>query len=243
MKKCMHIAVVLAGGKGSRMNSSTPKQYLMLKDKPILYYSLKAMEDSFVDAVILVCGSNEEQYCQKNIVERYALKKVCSIVCGGKERYDSVMNGLFEIERLEIAAENACVYIHDGARPCIDAELLKECRSSVERYGACVPAVPVKDTIKFTDNEGFCAGTPKRSSLMAVQTPQCFDFDRILEAYSAMKEARDGGADISSVTDDAMVAECYGGMKVKLCRGSYNNIKITTPEDIKMAEQILNGQM
>lgn len=237
MKKCMHIAVVLAGGKGSRMKSSMPKQYINLNDKPVLYYALRAMEDSFIDAVVLVCGADEEQYCQKNIVEKYALKKVCAIIRGGKERYDSVFNGLKEIERLDIAADSAFVYIHDGARPCIDDKLLNECRQAVQQYGACIPAVPVKDTIKVVDNEGFCAGTPRRSSLMAVQTPQCFSFSSILDAYSAMKEAEADGENISDITDDAMVAERFGKIKVKLCKGSYNNIKITTPEDIRTALQ------
>ena len=128
MGRYKHIAVVLAGGKGSRMNSDTPKQYIELKGNPVLYYSLKIFEDSFMDAVVLVCGKNEKQYCQKNIIEKYALRKVCAIVSGGKERYDSVFNGLKEIERLGIAADDAFVYIHDGARPCIDAELLMECQ-------------------------------------------------------------------------------------------------------------------
>ncbi len=239
MEKCMHIAIVLAGGKGSRMKTSTPKQYLMLNEKPVLYYSLKAMEDSFIDAVVLVCGANEGQYCQKEIVEKYDLKKVRSIVGGGKERYNSVYNGLKEIERLCIAGDGAFVYIHDGARPCIDAELLKECKNSVEQYGACIPSVPVKDTIKLVDDEGFCADTPNRALLRAVQTPQCFLFDKILGAYSALEKAAADGDDVSDVTDDAMVAERFAHMKVKLCAGSYNNIKITTPEDIPMAEQIL----
>ena len=239
MGRYKHIAVVLAGGKGSRMNSDTPKQYIELKGNPVLYYSLKTFEDSFMDAVVLVCGKNEEQYCQKNIIEKYALKKVCAIVSGGKERYDSVFNGLKEIERLGIAADDAFVYIHDGARPCIDAELLMECRRSVEQYGACIPAVPVKDTIKITDEDGFCAGTPKRSTLMAVQTPQCFSFVNILEAYCAMEKALAEKSALADVTDDAMAAERFGKMKVKLCKGSYNNIKITTPEDIRIASQIL----
>ena len=221
------------------MNSDTPKQYIELKGNPVLYYSLKIFEDSFMDAVVLVCGKNEKQYCQKNIIEKYALKKVCAIVSGGKERYDSVFNGLKEIERLGIAADDAFVYIHDGARPCIDAELLMECRRSVEQYGACIPAVPVKDTIKITDEDGFCAGTPKRSTLMAVQTPQCFSFVTILEAYCAMEKALAENNALADVTDDAMAAERFGKMKVKLCKGSYNNIKITTPEDIRIASQIL----
>ena len=239
MNSCMHIAVVLAGGKGSRMKSSIPKQYIMLNDGPVLYYSLKAMEDSFIDAVVLVCGAQEEEYCQKELIDRYGLKKVVSVVCGGRERYDSVYNGLKEIYRLGIADNNAYVYIHDGARPCIDGELLEECRASVEKYGACVPAVPVKDTIKIVDGEGFSAGTLKRSTLMAVQTPQCFELDKIYRAYSAMSAAASDGNDISDITDDAMVAERFADVRVKLCMGSYHNIKVTTPEDITTAGELI----
>ena len=241
MKKSRHIAIVLAGGRGSRMNSSIPKQYLMLLDKPVLYYSLKCMEESFIDAVILVCGASEEEFCRKELVERYSLKKVCSIVNGGAERYDSVFNGLSEIAHMGIADNESFVYIHDGARPCIDPQLLESCRSCVREYGAGVPAVPVKDTIKVIDEKGFCAGTPKRSALMAVQTPQCFRFTDALEAYEAMKRSQQEGMDISDITDDAMVLERFAGVKVKLCEGSYNNIKLTTPEDISTAGQILSA--
>lgn len=240
MDKCRHIAIVLAGGKGSRMNSSVPKQYIMLLGRPVLYYSLKCMEDSFIDAVILVCGASEEEFCRKELVEHYGLKKVRSIVHGGSERYDSVFNGLREIERLGITDNESCVYIHDGARPCIDSKVLESCRSSVEQYGACVPAVPVKDTIKIIDEEGFSVGTPKRSTLMAVQTPQCFRFDEALGAYMAMELSKQAGDNVSDITDDAMVVERFANIRVKLCDGSYNNIKITTPEDISTADRILN---
>lgn len=239
MKKCGHIAIVLAGGHGSRMNSAVPKQYLMLMDRPVLAYSLECMEKSFMDAVILVCGEGDEQYCRENIVEKYKLTKVCSIIRGGAERYDSVLNGLIETERLGMADEHSYIYIHDGARPCIDAELLDECRVNVEEYGACVPAVPVKDTIKVVDGEGFCVDTPARSSLMAVQTPQCFGYELILNAYKAMADAKRKGKDITRITDDAMVAEQFMRARVKLCRGSYTNIKITTPEDMDAAERII----
>ena len=131
------------------------------------------------------------------------------------------------------------MYIHDGARPCVDAELLNECKTNVEVCGACVPAVPVKDTIKIVDSYGFSADTPKRSSLMVVQTPQCFRFIDALKAYSDMENAAAGGADISDITDDAMVVERFAGIRVKLCKGSYNNIKVTTPEDIVTLENML----
>lgn len=240
MKKNRHIAIVLAGGRGSRMNSAVPKQYIMLMDRPVLSYSLECMQNSsFIDDIILVCGRDDEEFCRHDIVNRYNFTKVCSVIPGGEERYDSVYNGLAEIERLAIADEYSYVYIHDGARPCIDEMLLAECRDNVQKYGACVPAVPVKDTIKIVDNDGFCVDTPPRSSLMAVQTPQCFRYKLALEAYKSMNDARKNGMDIRTITDDAMVAERFTGARVKLCRGSYTNIKITTPEDMDAAERII----
>ncbi len=234
-----HIAIVLAGGRGSRMNSTVPKQYMLLDGRPVLYYSLKCMEESFIEAIILVCGHGDEAYCQSEIVDKYGFKKVVSIAAGGEQRYDSVYNGLKQIDELGIADGGSYVYIHDGARPCIDITLLEVCRDSVMRYGATIPAVPVKDTIKVIDEEGFCITTPKRSSLMAVQTPQCFCFETAWLAYSNMKQAASDGADISIITDDAMVIEQYTNTRVKLCDGSYGNIKITTPEDISAAADIL----
>lgn len=243
MKKCRHIAIVLAGGRGSRMNSAVPKQYLMLRNRPVLSYSLECMENSDIDAVVLVCGQGDEEYCRHNIVEKYNYTKVCSITAGGAERYDSVYNGLVEIERLGIADESSYVYIHDGARPCIDKELLGECFDNVRKYGACVPAVAVKDTIKIVDEDGFCVGTLVRSSLRAVQTPQCFGYLLVLAAYKAMKAAEKNGEDIRDITDDAMVVERFEGVKVKLCKGSYNNIKITTPDDLDAAGRIICGNL
>ena len=234
-----HIAIVLAGGRGSRMNSTVPKQYMLLADRPVLYYSLKCMEESFIDYIILVCGQGDEDYCQSEIVDKYGFNKVVSITAGGEQRYDSVYNGLKQIDCLGIAEDSSYVYIHDGARPCIDIPLLEACRDSAVSYGATVPAVPVKDTIKVIDNEGFCVATPERSSLMAVQTPQCFFFETAWLAYSRMKRAALDGADISGITDDAMVVEQYTKTRVKLCEGSYNNIKITTPEDLFIAAGIL----
>ena len=235
----MNTAIVLAGGSGKRMNSDIPKQYLMLAGKPVIYYSLKAFQDnSHIDNIILVTAEEYIDYAKENILDK-TLSKVSMVVQGGMERYDSVYNGLKEIARLEIADEDAYVYIHDGARPCVDAELLNECKTNVEVYGACVPAVPVKDTIKIVDSYGFSADTPKRSSLMVVQTPQCFRFIDALKAYSDMENAAAGGADISDITDDAMVVERFAGIRVKLCKGSYNNIKVTTPEDIVTLENML----
>lgn len=237
-----HIAIVLAGGRGSRMNSTVPKQYMLLLDRPVLYYSLKCMEDSFIDDIILVCGGGEEEYCRLEFVEKYGFQKVRRIVAGGKERYDSVYNGLLCAKGLTDEPENAYIYIHDGARPCIDGVLLTECRENVRKYHGCVPSVPVKDTIKVADEEGFAKSTLDRSSLRAVQTPQCFRLDIAVKAYCRMWEHKKQSGQDCNITDDAMVVERFAGMQVKLCQGSYNNIKITTQEDISIAENILKSR-
>ena len=240
MGECRNTAIVLAAGQGKRMHSKVQKQFLEIRGYPVLYYSLRCFQESpLIQDIILVTGEESISYCKEEIVQKYGFTKVSAVIPGGKERYDSVYNGLKEIARLEIADEDACVYIHDGARPCVDAELLNECKTNVEVYRACVPAVPVKDTIKIVDSYGFSADTPKRSSLMAVQTPQCFGFIDALKAYSDMENAAAVGADISDITDDAMVVERFAGIRVKLCKGSYNNIKVTTPEDIVTLENML----
>lgn len=222
-------AIVLAGGSGKRMQSKVHKQYLTVAGKPILYYALKAFEDSPVSEIILVTGAGEEAYCQKEIIEKYNLKKVKAIVPGGKERYHSVYEGLR-------AAEGAdYVLIHDGARPMVDQPTILRSIEAVKKYEACVAGVPVKDTIKIVDADGFAEHTPDRSTLWQIQTPQTFSYPLIRDAYE--KIIRDGNI---FVTDDAMAVECVTQKKVKLIEGSYRNIKITTPEDLLAAEAYLN---
>lgn len=228
MQKIKCTAIVLAAGQGKRMGTKIQKQYLEIQGKPVLYYSLKAFEDSeLIDEIILVTGKNQEEYCRKEIVERYGIQKVKKIVAGGAERYHSVWNGLQEVR-------SGYVFIHDGARPFINEEILKRAYEAVVEYKACVVGMPVKDTIKIADENGFAKETPNRSLLWAVQTPQVFDVSLIKEAYAKLMEEEN-----VPVTDDAMVAEQMLGMKVKLVEGSYENIKITTPEDMVVAESFL----
>lgn len=221
-----HTAIVLAAGKGSRMQSAVPKQYLELCGKPVLYYSLAAFEESFVDEIILVTGKDDISYCKEQIVERYGFQKVTKIIAGGAERYLSVYQGL-------LAAEEAdYVYIHDGARPFVDAAILSDAKACVEQYQACVAGMPVKDTIKIVDAEDFAKETPERKYVWQVQTPQVFSYALVREAYDMLMEDQDA----YSVTDDAMVVETMLNYPVKLFRASYKNIKITTPEDLQIAE-------
>lgn len=235
------IAIVLAGGKGSRMNSSTPKQYLVINGYPVLYYSLKAFQESSVDEIILVAGRGETQLCRREIVNRYGFDKVSAIAEGGAERYDSVMSALKVVkERVnENDLKDVTVYIHDGARPCVSDIILKNCREAVRKFGACTAAVPVKDTIKIADENGFAVSTPDRNTLWQIQTPQVFKYDIIAEAYNKMYADTDRG----NITDDAMLVERYTEIPVKMAMGAYSNIKITTPEDMQIAQMYLKKNM
>ena len=223
------IALVLAGGQGKRMQSDVQKQYMQLNDYPVLYYSLKQFEESAVDEIILVVAKGEITYCQKEIVERFCFKKVKQVVEGGKERYESVYHGLQAID------EEGYVLIHDGARPLITNSIIQTSIDGVKKYKACVVGMPVKDTIKIVNEQEVAVETPNRSSLWLVQTPQSFEIGIVKKAYEKMMEAKD-----TMVTDDAMVVEKYEKYPIKLLKGSYENIKITTPEDLIIAKGLLD---
>lgn len=234
MTKEKMTAVVLAAGKGSRMGSKIQKQYRMLLGRPVITYALDAFEKSKADDIILVVGEGEADYVRKEIVDAFGYKKVRKIVVGGAERYESVWRGLCAIEEKE--QEEAYVLIHDGARAFLTAEQANDCMEQVRQEKACVMGMPVKDTIKIVDQDGYSVSTPDRSSMWQVQTPQCFLLAEIREAYQKLMESEN-----HSVTDDAMVMEAYGIRPVKMIRGSYENIKITTPEDLILGEAILRA--
>ena len=226
MQKAKCTAIVLAAGQGKRMGTKVQKQYLEILGKPILFYSLDVFQKSdIIDEIILVVGEHQEDYCQREIVEKFHVNKVSKIVIGGVERFHSVWNGLQEV------AEDGYVFIHDGARPFVTEEILLRAYETVQREKACVVGMPVKDTIKIADDEGFAKETPNRSRVWMVQTPQVFETFLVKGAYSLLMEQ-----EIIQVTDDAMVVETMLQRKVKLVEGSYENIKITTPEDLKVAE-------
>lgn len=232
-RKERNAAIVLAAGRGSRMNSAVQKQYMTLGDYPVLYYSLKQFEMfAEVDQVILVTGREEIPYCKEKIVEAYGLKKVRQIIPGGKERYHSVYQGLCALKDCDY------VFIHDGARPFADGEMLARVMEAVRKYKACVVGMPVKDTIKISDEKQFAFQTPDRSLLWTVQTPQVFSYGLIKEAYDRLF-----AGEYSGITDDAMVVEQVLRQPVKLVEGSYRNIKITTPEDFLIAEAFLTASI
>lgn len=232
-KQC--VAIVLAAGRGTRMNSDIPKQYLPVKGKPVLYYALKAFQDSFIDRIILVTSEADVEYCKKNMVEYFGFHKVSGVVAGGKERYHSVWKGL------EAAGECDYIFIHDGARPLVTEEILRRAYDCVREYDACVVGMPAKDTIKIADENGFADSTPKRDYVWMIQTPQVFAGRLIYDAYKTLIEKEEEILHQGiRITDDAMVVETFTDRKVKLVEGSYENIKITTPEDLQVAESFLS---
>ena len=224
-------AICLAAGQGKRMESKVQKQYLLIEDKPVLYYALKAFQDSVIEEIILVVGAGEEEYCKTEIVDKYAFNKVKAIVAGGKERYHSVFQGLQAVKNADY------ILIHDGARPFLTREIIDRCIEGAEEYKACVAGMPVKDTIKLADDDRNIASTPERSKVWMIQTPQAFEYSLIKQAYTILIEQEEQGKQTSiPVTDDAMVVEYFLKQKVHLVYGSYENIKITTPEDMRIAE-------
>ncbi|MCR5502052.1 MAG: 2-C-methyl-D-erythritol 4-phosphate cytidylyltransferase [Lachnospiraceae bacterium] len=228
------IAVVLAAGSGSRMKSGTKKQFMMLGGFPLLYHSLKTFEESFIDGIVLVTGAEDIDFCREEIVDRYGFKKVSSIVPGGAERADSVLCGL------RAAGECDYVFIHDGARPLLDEDILMRSYEAVKEYDAAVVGMPSKDTVKIASADGFVESTPPRSLVWTIQTPQVFRYSLIREAYeSVLSRVEEYEKKGIRITDDAMVLEAYSGHPVKLVEGSYRNIKVTTPEDIDVAERFL----
>ncbi len=221
-------AIVLAAGSGKRMGTKVHKQYLLMGGKPVLYYSLRAFEASgLIDEIVLVCGAGEEEYCRHEIVDKYNISKVRKVIPGGAERYHSVWNGLQE-------TQDGYVYIHDGARPFVDDEMIVRAYECVSEYHACAAGMRSKDTVKIASHDNVVTETPDRSSVWIVQTPQVFETGLIKKAYALLMEQEE-----ITVTDDAMAVEQMLGASVRLFCGSYENIKITTPEDLEIADVFL----
>ena len=223
-KRCT--AIILAAGQGRRMGADVQKQYIELEGKPVIYYTLKAFQDSeVIDDIILAVGSEEEIHDCSELVQEYQFTKVDAIVLGGKERYDSVWQALKVIRDggLKVKNQDGYVFIHDGVRLFVDGDIIRRGYETVREYKACVAGMPCKDTIKLVD-EDDCT----------VQTPQVFETSLIIEAYSRLMRE-----DSISVTDDGMVVEQMMNVPVKLYEGSYENIKITTPEDLEIAKVFL----
>ncbi|GAB6139205.1 2-C-methyl-D-erythritol 4-phosphate cytidylyltransferase [Halanaerobaculum tunisiense] len=224
----MKISVVIpAAGQGKRMRVETNKQFLLLKEKPILAHTISKFQAvDLVDEIIVVGQEEEINYCQTEVIDKYNLSKVNQVVTGGATRQESVYNGL-----QAVSADSNFVLIHDGARPLLTTELIGNIITEVTEYQAVLAGVAVKNTIKVVQDE-MVVNTPDRSRLVAVQTPQAFTYDLVLEAYE--QAIADGvvGTDSSSLVERL-------DKQVKVVRGSYENLKVTTPEDLEFAEKIL----
>jgi 2-C-methyl-D-erythritol 4-phosphate cytidylyltransferase len=221
-------ALIVSAGKGHRFIEGKKKQFHLLAEKPVLAHTIDKFETCpLIHSILLVVGQEDMDYCLKEIIEKYQYKKISQIVPGGKRRQDSVRNG---IEVLSKDAE--IVVIHDGVRPFVTKEMIEDSIRSAIRFGAVVLAMPVKETIKMVQPDGTVLKTLDRESLWQIQTPQTFQVNVIKEAYH--KATEDGFAG----TDDASLVERLG-IKVHILPGSYTNIKITTPEDLILANLFL----
>ena len=221
-------AVIVSAGKGLRFMEGKKKQFYFLGGKPILAHTLDKFEAcALIRSVRLVVGQEDMDYCLKEIVEKYGFQKVSKIVPGGKRRQESVKNGIDTLPK-----DADIVAIHDGVRPLVTRTMIEDSIHSAVRFGAVVLAVPVKETIKMSNPDGTVLKTFDRESLWQIQTPQTFQVDVIREAhYRATEDGFVG-------TDDASLVERLG-MKVHILPGSYTNIKITTPEDLVLANLFL----
>lgn len=214
-------AIIVAAGTGSRMNADCPKQFIEVLGKPILYYTLKAFEQSKVDEVIVVTGKDYVTYVEKKIVVQFGFHKVSKVIAGGSERYESVYCGLNTMYELDY------VLVHDGARPFVEPQLIDHVIDEVKQHDAVIVGVKAKDTVKLVDEEGMVCSTPNRNLVWNIQTPQAFEYNLLKSAYDKVI-----GAQATFVTDDSMVVEYATNHPIKVIEGSYRNIKITTPEDL-----------
>ena len=227
----MNGVIIVAAGSGSRMNMGINKQFIKLKDKEIIVYTLeKFYKHKNIDEIVVVVKEEEAEFFKNEIIDKYNFENI-KIAYGGKERQNSVYNGLKMLDdKCDI------VLVHDGARPFISEKLIDSCIEEAKNHNAVVVGVPVKDTIKVINEDNDIVETPERSKLWAVQTPQTFNYDILVKSYEDAFENEFYG------TDDAMLVERIG-YKVKMIEGSYNNIKITTQEDLNIGKQILQFEL
>ncbi|MDI3533731.1 MAG: 2-C-methyl-D-erythritol 4-phosphate cytidylyltransferase [Thermosediminibacterales bacterium] len=224
-------AIIVAAGQGSRMGANISKQYLHLYGKPILAYTLEIFHSiSVLNEIVLVVAEKDRNYCKQKVLRKNQFYRI-KLTNGGKTRQQSVFNGL-----KTVCPQTDFVIIHDGVRPFVKKEEVLEVLDAAMKFDAAALAVPVKDTVKKVNNEGFILSTLNREKIWAVQTPQVFRYNLIKDAHE--KAIQDG----FSATDDCMLVE-RNGNKVKIVKGSYENIKITTPEDIILGEAILDWRL
>lgn len=224
----MIAALIVAAGHGVRMGGGARKQFRLLAGRPVLVHSLAAFDGCReIERVVLVVPQSEVDYCRREIIECARMSKPVVLVAGGARRQDSVYNGLAAIE-----VQRGIVLIHDGVRPLIDRHLIEACIAGARQWHACIPALAVSDTLKQVDALGVIRESPKRDTFYLAQTPQAFDIQWIREAHTA---ARQNGWE---ATDDASLLERLG-RSVHIIPGARRNIKITTSEDLILAEALL----
>ena len=223
-------AIIVAAGKGIRMNDPIRKQYLDLAGRPVLAHSVKVFDTcELVDKIFLVIPKEDIEYCQENIVPFMELKNGLTLVPGGEQRQNSVYNGLRAMDK-----NTDTVVIHDGVRPFIQPHELKACILGARKFGACILGIPAGDTVKCVGKSGFIEKTLARDSIWLAQTPQAFKYECIMRAHETAR--RDG----YTGSDDASLVERLGA-GVKIINGSKNNIKITVQEDLIIARAMLHA--
>lgn len=232
MYKNKYVSVLIAAaGVGSRMGGNLSKQFINLGNKPVLAHTIEKFEaNDYIDEIIIIMKEDDIEYCKNQIVRKYKFRKVSKVIRGGRERQDSVYNGI-----LALNSKTDIVLSHDGARPFVSHRMIEEAIEKTYDQGAAVVGMPVTDTVKIISESGEIETTPKRSLLWAAQTPQAFRKDILVRAYNRAIE------DYFLGTDDSSLVERIG-IAVSMVEGSYSNIKLTTPEDIKIAESIIERE-
>jgi 2-C-methyl-D-erythritol 4-phosphate cytidylyltransferase len=224
-------AIIAAAGLGKRMKIDTPKTYLKLGGKPILIYTLEIFEKvPEVNEVLVVVHPEDLEFCQEEVIDAYPLKKVLRLVPGGKERQDSVYNALKVLKKE--AMEQDVILVHDGVRPLVEPAQVRKVVAAARRHGGAILGIPCQDTLKRVNSKGVVVDTVDRAELWQVQTPQAFQAAILWRAY---QEAMVRGF---YATDEAALVEALGETVV-VVPGTCLNLKITTPDDLKMAEAIL----
>jgi len=224
------VALIPAAGMGRRMGEPINKQYLLLDNKPILAHTLDLFQRAdFIDEIVVIVPAEEIEYCRMQVVEKYGMEKVRQIVAGGVERQNSVLNGLRALD----CQDEDVILIHDGVRPFVPLAVVQRSIEMALEYDGALVAVPVKDTVKVIEG-AFVAATPPREALWLAQTPQSFRYNIIRAAHECAE------AEGFSGTDDASLLE-WSGRKVHVVIGDYRNIKITTPEDLVLAQAFLDA--
>ena len=224
----MNFAIIVAAGKSKRMGKNINKVFFPLLNKPMIYYTIKNFQEcNLVDEIIVVTQKNDIKKIN-DVRQKFNFNQIKKIVIGGKERQDSVYNGLMSIKN---AKDNDIVVVHNGSNPLVKKNEIADCINAAKKYGAAVAGFPLKDTIKKISNN-FVEKTIDRSDIYQMQTPQAIKYKLFLDAFKNAKQKK------LKVTDDVSLAEALG-KKVKIVPCSYQNIKITTPEDLRIAEGIL----